>query len=90
MAFKKILLIKPPGRKGLGFASDVIPIGLEYIAASLEEIVDEVNIIDLELEQSSFQYFLDTLNPDLVATQCRQPTTMKACTSQKLQRERAV
>lgn len=67
MAFKRILLVKPPGRKGLGFASDVIPIGPEYIAASLEEIVDEVNIIDLELEESSFQYFLDTLNPDLVA-----------------------
>jgi len=67
MAFKRILLVKPPGRKGLGFASDVIPIGLEYIAASLEDIVDEVNIIDLELEQSSFHYFLDTLNPDLVA-----------------------
>lgn len=67
MPFKKILLVKPPGRKGLGFASDVIPIGLEYIAASVEDIVDEVNIIDLDLEQSSFHYFLDVLNPDLVA-----------------------
>jgi len=66
MAFKRILLVKPPGRKGLGFASDVIPIGLEYIAASLEDIVDEVNIIDMELEQSSFHTFLDALNPDLV------------------------
>lgn len=67
MAFKRILLVKPRGRKGLGFASDVIPIGLEYIAASLENIVDEVHIIDLELEQSSFHSFLDALNPDLVA-----------------------
>ncbi|MEN6443967.1 MAG: radical SAM protein [Methanoregula sp.] len=67
MSFKRILLVKPPGRKGLGFASDVIPIGLEYIAATVEDIVDEVTIIDLDLEQSSFQYFLDTLNPDLVA-----------------------
>jgi len=67
MAFKRILLVKPPGRKGLGFASDVIPIGLEYIAASLEDSVDEVNIIDMELEQSSFHSFLDALNPDLVA-----------------------
>ena len=67
MAFKRILLVKPPGRKGLGFASDIIPIGLEYIAASIEDSVDEVNIIDLELEQSSFHYFLDDLNPDLVA-----------------------
>ncbi|MEN6516583.1 MAG: radical SAM protein [Methanospirillum sp.] len=67
MPFKKILLVKPPGRKGLGFASDVIPIGLEYIAASVEDIVDEVNIIDLDLEQSPFHYFLNALNPDLVA-----------------------
>ncbi len=67
MAFKRILLVKPPGRKGLGFASDVIPIGLEYIAASLENIVDEVNIIDMELEKSSFHTFLDAINPDLVA-----------------------
>lgn len=67
MSFKRILLVKPPGRKGLGFASDVIPIGLEYIAASIENIVDEVTIIDMELEQSSFHTFLDDLNPDLVA-----------------------
>ena len=67
MAFKRILLVKPPGRKGLGFASDIIPIGLEYIAASIEDIVDEVNIIDMELEQSPFYTFLDDLNPDLVA-----------------------
>jgi magnesium-protoporphyrin IX monomethyl ester (oxidative) cyclase len=67
MAFKRILLVKPPGRKGLGFASDIIPIGLEYIAASIEDIVDEVNIIDMELEQSPFHTFLDDLNPDLVA-----------------------
>ncbi|MFA5413858.1 MAG: radical SAM protein [Methanoregula sp.] len=67
MAFKRILLVKPSGRKGLGFASDVIPIGLEYIAASLEDIAAEINIIDMELEQSSFHSFLDALNPDLVA-----------------------
>jgi len=67
MSFKRILLVKPPGRKGLGFASDVIPIGLEYIAASVEDIVDEVTIIDLDLEQSPFHYFFDALNPDLVA-----------------------
>jgi radical SAM superfamily enzyme YgiQ (UPF0313 family) len=67
MSFKRILLVKPSGRKGLGFASDVIPIGLEYIAASVEDIVDEVNIIDLDMDQNSFSYFLDTHKPDLVA-----------------------
>ncbi|MDD5143708.1 radical SAM protein [Methanoregula sp.] len=67
MSFKRILLVKPSGRKGLGFASDVIPIGLEYIAASVEDIVDEVNIIDLDMEQNSLHYFLNAHNPDLVA-----------------------
>jgi len=67
MSFKRNLTGKTPGKKGLGFASDVIPIGLEYIAASIENIVDEVTIIDMELEQSSFHTFLDDLNPDLVA-----------------------
>jgi radical SAM superfamily enzyme YgiQ (UPF0313 family) len=67
MSFKRILLVKPSGRKGLGFASDVIPIGLEYLAASIEDIVDEVNIIDLDMEQNSFPDFLDTYHPDLVA-----------------------
>ena len=67
MVFKRILQVKPPRRKGLGFASDGIPIGLEYIAVSIEDIVHEVNISDMELEKSSFHSFLDALNPDLVA-----------------------
>ncbi|MBE0511808.1 radical SAM protein [Candidatus Bathyarchaeota archaeon] len=66
MTYKRILLVKPKGRKGLGFASDLIPIGLEYIAASIEYVVEEVHIIDMELEQRSFKYFLDLFRPDLV------------------------
>lgn len=64
--FKKILLVKPKGRKGLGFAVDLIPIGLEYIAAVIENIVDDVRIIDMELEKKSLQYFIDVFHPDLV------------------------
>jgi len=66
MTFKKIVLVKPNGRKGLGFSFDVIPIGLEYIAASIEKQVDDVHIVDMEFEEQSFQYFLDVFNPDLV------------------------
>lgn len=66
MTFERILLVKPKGRKGLGFASDVIPIGLEYIAASIENTVEDVHIIDMELEQHSFKHFLDLFRPDLV------------------------
>jgi len=66
MAFKRIVLVKPNGRKGLGFSVDVIPIGLEYIAASIEKEVDDVHIVDMELEEQPFQYFLDIFDPDLV------------------------
>jgi len=66
MSFKRIALVKPNGRKGLGFSADVIPIGLEYIAASIEKEVDDVHIVDMELEEQPFQYFLDVFDPDLV------------------------
>lgn len=60
------MLVRPNGRKGLGFLTDVIPIGLEYIAASIEKEVDDVHIIDMEPEEQPFHYFLDIFNPDLV------------------------
>jgi len=70
MSFKKVLLIKPSGRHGLSFAFDLIPTGLEYIAAYIEDIVDEVNIIDLEMEpkpiQRTVEKYLDMLKPDIV------------------------
>ena len=43
MVFKRIVMAKPNGRKGLGFSSDIIPIGLEYIAASIDKEVDSVH-----------------------------------------------
>ena len=55
MSFKRILLIKPSGRHGLSFAFDIIPTGVEYIAAYIEDVVDEVNIIDLEMEPKPIQ-----------------------------------
>ena len=70
MSFKKVLLIKPSGRHGLSFAFDIIPTGFEYIAAYIENDVDEVNIIDLEMEpkpiQQTIEKYLDILKPDLV------------------------
>ena len=70
MSFKRILLIKPSGRHGLSFAFDIIPTGFEYIAAYIEDVVDEVNIIDLEMEpkpiQRTVEKYLDELRPDLV------------------------
>ena len=70
MSFKRVLLIKPSGRHGLSFAFDIIPTGLEYIAAYIKNDVDEVNIIDLEMEpkpiQRTVEKYLDDLRPDLV------------------------
>jgi len=47
----------------LGFAADVIPIGLEYIAASIEKEVDYVHIIDMEFLKHPFQHFLTIFQP---------------------------
>ncbi|MCJ7490395.1 MAG: hypothetical protein MUO87_09725, partial [Thermoplasmata archaeon] len=55
MSFRKILLIKPSGRHGISFAFDMIPTGLEYIAAHIEDVVDEINIVDLEMEPKPIQ-----------------------------------
>lgn len=70
MPFRRILLIKPSGRHGISFAFDMIPTGLEYIAAHIEDVVDEVNIIDLEMEPKPIRQaapeLLDSLKPDLV------------------------
>ena len=70
MSFRRILLVKPSGRHGISFAFDIIPTGLEYIAAYIEKYVDEINIIDLEMEPRSvrqtMEQYLDELKPDLV------------------------
>lgn len=66
MRFKRILLVKPSGRKGLSFAFDLIPIGLEYIAAYIEDAVDEVHIVDMELDRRKFQDIINLYCPDLV------------------------
>jgi magnesium-protoporphyrin IX monomethyl ester (oxidative) cyclase len=64
--FERILLVKPSGRKGLSFAFDLIPLGLEYIAAYIEDAVDQMHIVDLELDHRTFQECLDFYHPDLV------------------------
>ncbi|MEN6379400.1 MAG: radical SAM protein [Methanofastidiosum sp.] len=66
MVYKKVLLVKPEGRAGLGHLADLIPIGLEYLAASIEKEVDNVWIIDMELENHPLQYFIDKYHPDLI------------------------
>ena len=71
LPFNKVLLVKPSGRRGLGFLFDSIPLGLEYIAAFIEEAVDDIQIIDMELECKPLQSFIDLYQPDLIGiTMC--------------------
>jgi len=66
LAFKRILLVKPSGRKGLSFSFDMIPTGLEYIAAYLKDAVDQVHIVDMELDKRKFQDIINFYKPDLI------------------------
>lgn len=70
MSLRKVLLVKPSGRHGLSFAFDLIPTGLEYMAAAIEHSAREVTILDLEMERRPFQDVmreqLDDLDPDAV------------------------
>ena len=66
LAFKRILLVKPSGRKGLSFSFDLIPTGLEYIAAYIKDAVDQVHIVDMELDNRKFQDIINFYNPDLI------------------------
>ncbi len=66
LAFKRILLVKPSGRKGLSFSFDMIPTGLEYIAAYLKDAVDQVHIVDMELDERKFQDIINFYKPDLI------------------------
>lgn len=66
MPFRRILLVKPPGKRGLGFAFELIPIGLEYIAGYIEDLVEEIHIVDMEMEKRSFNHLIELYRPDLV------------------------
>ncbi len=58
--------MKPSGRKGLSFSFDLIPTGLEYVAAYLKDVADQVQIVDMELDNRKFQDIIDFYNPDLI------------------------
>lgn len=64
--FKRVLLVKPAGRNGLSFAFDVVPIGLEYIAAYIEDVVEDIHIVDMEMDRRSFPELMRLYRPDLV------------------------
>lgn len=65
-AYRRVLLVAPHTAHGLGVAIDVIPLGLEYIAAYIEPHVDEVAVIDMAKEKKEFPRILKSFKPDLV------------------------
>ncbi len=67
--FSRVLLVKPSGSTGLAFALNPIPLGLESIAASIRNHVDDVLIYDQFMEKgpsSTFSRVLSEFNPDIV------------------------
>ncbi|HUY00213.1 MAG TPA: radical SAM protein [Candidatus Deferrimicrobium sp.] len=69
MAFERVLLVKPQGAAGLGIiVGALIPLGMEYIAACLEDIA-EVRCIDHDVDHFSYAYFrkyVKQFKPDVV------------------------
>jgi radical SAM superfamily enzyme YgiQ (UPF0313 family) len=68
--YKKILLVKPVGAQGLGIiVGALIPLGMEYIAAAVEDRVEEVKMLDRDIEHFShafFKKYIKSYKPDLV------------------------
>jgi len=65
MSFKKVLLVKP-GKTWSVDWGDVIPIGLEYIAGSIQNHVEKIELVDLAKDRRKIRHYLQKLRPDLV------------------------
>ncbi len=69
MNFERVLLVKPQGAAGLGIiVGALIPLGMEYIAACIEDIA-EVRCIDHDIDHFSYSFFrsyVRSYKPDLV------------------------
>jgi len=66
IAFKNVLLIKPLKNRGSASWMDIIPLGLEYLAAYIQKHVQKVDIVDLAKDPHSIEHYLNKLKPDLV------------------------
>ena len=65
MAFRRILLVRPRTRTGWGFLFAPLAINLEYIASSIEDVVEEVRIVNQEFDQTPIEEHLADFRPDL-------------------------
>ncbi len=64
--FSRILLVKPFGPSGLAFALNIIPLGLESIAAYIRDLVNDILIFDQSMDKEPFRKVLSNFEPDLV------------------------
>ena len=64
--YSRILLVKPFGPSGLAFALNIIPLGLESIAAYVRDFVDDILIYDQFMDKDSFYKVLSKFKPDIV------------------------
>lgn len=59
------MLVRPRSRCGWGFMFAPVAINLEYIAANILDVVDEVEIINYEFDEVPIEDYLKEHNPDL-------------------------
>jgi anaerobic magnesium-protoporphyrin IX monomethyl ester cyclase len=66
MSFKRVMLVRPSARCGWGFLWSPLAINLEYIAATILNDVDEVQIVNQEFDETPIEQHLKEFNPDLL------------------------
>lgn len=58
------MLVRPRSRCGWGFMWAPLAINLEYIAASIENNVDEIKIVNQEFDDTEIKHYIKKFNPD--------------------------
>jgi len=65
--FRKILFVKPSRTKIWDKTlTDIVPLGLEYLAAHIRNHVQKVEIVDLAKDPKTIEHYLNEFKPDLV------------------------
>ncbi|GAG33589.1 unnamed protein product, partial [marine sediment metagenome] len=64
--YSRVILVKPSGNSGLAFALNIIPLGIESIAAYIRDIVEDILIYDEYMDKEPFLKVLSGFKPDLV------------------------
>ena len=65
MSFRRVLLVRPRTRAGWGFLFAPVALNLEYIAANILDVVEEVRIVNQEFDGSPIERHLRDFRPDI-------------------------